>query len=48
MKKKIYETPSMMVVEIQQHTCLLQASKKPNAPDYDGYLSYNGGSKDMA
>ena len=40
MKKKIYEKPSMRVVELQHRTCLLQASGTPpnEIPDYDGWM----------
>ena len=41
MKKKIYEKPTMTVVELQHRTCLLQASgeqQPENVPDYDDWL----------
>ena len=42
MKKKIYEKPTMKVVELQHRACLLQASqndKRPeNVPEYDDWL----------
>ena len=40
MKKKIYENPTMTVVELQHRTCLLQASQTPpnEIPDYDDWL----------
>ena len=43
MKKKIYEKPTMTVVELQHRTCLLQATGTPsNTPpeveEYDGVL----------
>ena len=41
MKKKIYEKPTMTVVELQHRTCLLQTSgEQPpeNVPDYDDWL----------
>ena len=47
MEKKAYKKPSMMVVELQNITCLLQASQTPpnEIPDYDDWLDsrqYNG------
>ncbi len=40
MKKKIYEKPTMTVVELRHKTCLLQASATPpeQVPDYDDLL----------
>ena len=40
MKKKIYEKPTMTVVELQYRTCLLQASGTPpnEIPDYDDWF----------
>ena len=41
MKKKIYEKPTMTVVELQHRTCLLLVSgeQQPDAvPDYDDWL----------
>ena len=42
MKKKIYENPTMTVIELQHRTCLLQASQSDmppeNVPDYDDWL----------
>jgi hypothetical protein len=40
MKKKIYEKPTMTVVELQHRTCLLQASgeQQPPAEYYDDWL----------
>ena len=49
MKKKIYEKPTMTVVELQHRTCLLQASATPpeQVPDYDDLLGFAPGiSKD--
>ena len=50
MKKKIYEKPTMTVVELQHRTCLLQASgEQPpeNVSDYDDLLGFAPGiSKD--
>jgi hypothetical protein len=53
MKKKIYEKPTMTVVELQHRTCLLQASgeqqpesdeQQPDAvPNYNGVLGYAPG-----
>ncbi|MCR5433591.1 MAG: hypothetical protein K6F20_04245 [Bacteroidaceae bacterium] len=39
-EKKIYEKPAMRVVELQNRTCLLQASRTPpnEVPDYDGWM----------
>ncbi len=44
MKKKIYENPTMTVVELQHRTCLLQASQTPpnEIPDYDDWLEVKG------
>ncbi len=36
--KKIYEKPSVMVVKLQHHACLLQESKPVNAKEYDDLL----------
>lgn len=40
MKKKLYEKPTMTVVELQHRACLLQASATPpeQVPDYDDLL----------
>jgi hypothetical protein len=40
MKKKTYTKPSMQVIELQHHTCLLQTSGTPpnGIPDYDDWL----------
>ncbi len=38
MKKKTYEKPTMMVVEIQQHQILCGSPTPPEAPDYDDWL----------
>jgi hypothetical protein len=41
MKKKLYEKPTMTVVELQHRTCLLQASgeqQPENVPDYDDWI----------
>ena len=49
MKKKIYEKPTMIVVELQHRTCLLQASgeQQPDAEYYDDWLGFAPGiSKD--
>ena len=51
MKKKIYEKPTMTVVELQHRTCLLQASQSNTPPqnvqDYDDWLGFVPGiSKD--
>ena len=45
MKKKIYEKPSMRVVELQHRTCLLQASGTPpnEIPDYDDWFGAKEG-----
>lgn len=49
MKKKIYEKPTMTVVELQHRTCLLQATGTPSntppeeVPEYDGVLGYAPG-----
>jgi hypothetical protein len=49
MKKKIYEKPTMTVVELQHRTCLLQATGTPsNTPpedvqEFDGMLGYAPG-----
>ncbi len=36
--KKIYEKPSVMVVKLQHHACLLQTSEPTDAREYDDYL----------
>ncbi len=36
--KKIYEKPSMEVVKLQHHTCLLQESEPVNAKEFDDLL----------
>lgn len=50
MKKKIYESPTMTVVELQHRTCLLQASgeqQPENVEDYNDWLGFAPGiSKD--
>jgi len=39
MKKKVYEKPSMRVVEIQQHQILCGSpDTPPEAPEYDDWL----------
>ena len=41
MKKKIYEKPTMTVVELQHRTCLLQTSSEQqpeNVPNYGDWL----------
>ncbi len=36
--KKIYEKPSMEVVKLQHHACLLQESEPTDAKKYDDWL----------
>ena len=46
MKKKIYEKPTMTVVELQHRTCLLQASgeqQPENVEDYNDWLGFAPG-----
>ena len=47
MKKKIYEKPTMTVVELQHRTCLLQTSQSDTQPenveDYNDWLGFAPG-----
>lgn len=47
MKKKAYEKPTCKVILLQHRTMLL-AGSSPDAPDYDDWLTYNGGTNKMA
>ncbi len=44
--KKQYEKPSMKVVLLHHRTMLL-AGSSPDAPDYDDWLTYNGGTNKL-